>query len=60
MKKKLVRLPLVREFENPELTIKVEFWQNAVLVFGLREEKHDYIAFPSFESFVEFWQLNFE
>lgn len=58
--KKKTRLPLLREFENPTATIKIELWPGKVLVFGLNEKDTDYTVFDSFTSFMKFWNLNYD
>lgn len=45
---------------DPQKTIKIEFWNDCLLVYGLTDNPDDYFVFSRLDEFFHFFELNFE
>lgn len=58
--RKAVRHRLHHLEVNPLMTIKVEFWQKKILVFGLSEKVEDYYVFDTIFEVENFIRNNYD
>lgn len=61
MEKKCLRKDLVKSYDDPKDIIKFELWPNGqILIFGLFEDKTDYIYFDSWHTATKFLEDNYK